>query len=55
MYKMKPFFIEKGSPIGNEFDYDKIIFVEKGQVEVYTEFEGNEFLIERLGPGAVIN
>ena len=29
--------------------------MERGQIEVYTEFEGNEFVIERLGPGAVIN
>lgn len=34
---------------------DKIIFVERGQIEVLTEFEGNEFVIERLGPGTVIN
>jgi CRP-like cAMP-binding protein len=29
--------------------------VERGEIEVYTDFEGNEFLIDRLGPGAVIN
>ena len=39
--------------VGDEID--KIIFVERGQIEVYTEFEGNEFVIDRLGPGAVIN
>ena len=39
--------------VGDEID--KIIFVERGQIEVYTECEGNEFIIDRLGPGAVIN
>jgi hypothetical protein len=27
---------------------DELLFVENGIVEVYTEFEGNEFVIERL-------
>lgn len=29
--------------------------VENGTVEIYTYFEGSEFVIERLGRGAVIN
>ena len=34
---------------------DKIYFIEEGQVELYTSFEGNEFVIERLDRGSVIN
>jgi len=29
--------------------------VENGHCEVYTEFEGNEFILERLYQGSVIN
>lgn len=29
--------------------------MENGIVEVFTEFEGNEFVIERLTQGAIIN
>ena len=39
--------------VGDEID--KIYFIEEGKVEVYTEFEGNRFLIDTLGPGSVIN
>ena len=53
---MKHVFLEKDSMIIKVNDYfDKIVFIERGCIEVYTEFEGNEFVIERLGPGAVIN
>jgi CRP-like cAMP-binding protein len=34
---------------------DSIIFVERGELEVFTSFEGNEFVLERLAKGAVIN
>lgn len=34
---------------------DQIYFVEEGVVEVYTQFEGNEFIIDRLPRGSVIN
>jgi CRP-like cAMP-binding protein len=56
IYTLKSQQLEEGSmvlKIGDEID--RIIFVERGQIEVYTEFEGNEFVIDRLGPGAVIN
>jgi CRP-like cAMP-binding protein len=56
IYKMKPVFKEKGASIVQQNEFlEKIIFVERGQIEIYAEFEGNEFVIERLGPGAVIN
>jgi CRP-like cAMP-binding protein len=34
---------------------DKIIFVVNGNLEVFTEFEGNEFIIELLKPGSILN
>ena len=34
---------------------DSIYFIEEGKVELSTEFEGNLFVIEKLGPGSVIN
>lgn len=56
IYTLKHHFLEEGSmclKVGDQVD--KIVFVERGQVDVYTEFEGNEFVIDKLGPGAVIN
>ena len=34
---------------------DKLMFVEQGVIEVYTEFEGNEFILDTLYPGSIIN
>ena len=34
---------------------DSIYFVEQGTVEVTSEFEANEFIIDKLGPGSAIN
>ena len=36
-------------------EIDKIIFVVSGCLEVYTEFEGNEFVLEKLKPGSILN
>lgn len=36
-------------------DTSKIFIVENGLLEVYTVLEGNEFPIEFLGPGCVLN
>ena len=41
--------------LDEEDDIDKIIFVVSGCLEVYTEFEGNEFVIEKLKPGSILN
>ena len=49
-------FIERGTYLLQERDkVDTIYIVISGLLEVYTEFDGNEFLLERLGPGSVIN
>ena len=34
---------------------DSIYFVEQGTVEVTSEFEANEFIVDKLGPGSAIN
>ena len=34
---------------------EEIYFIEEGIVEVTTEFEMNDFTIDKLGPGSVIN
>jgi len=34
---------------------DRILIVISGVLEVYTEFEGNEFIIDRLKPGSILN
>jgi len=34
---------------------DSILFIEEGQIEVHTEFDGNKFTIDKLGPGSAIN
>lgn len=36
-------------------DTDSLLIVEQGMLEVFTSFEGNDFVIERLGKGSVIN
>ena len=34
---------------------DSIYFIEEGKVLVETEFEGNQFILDKLGPGSIIN
>ena len=34
---------------------DSIYFIEEGKVLVETEFEGNQFVLDKLGPGSIIN
>ena len=36
-------------------DIDSIYFMEEGIVQVSSEFEKNEFIIDMLGPGSIIN
>ena len=36
-------------------DADELYFLQSGMIEVYTEFEGKEFVIERLFKGSIIN
>lgn len=34
---------------------DRIMFIESGMVEAVTDFDGNEFVMERMKPGHIIN
>ena len=34
---------------------DTLLFIEEGILEVYTAFEGHDFVIERLGRGSALN
>mmetsp|Transcript_30598 Transcript_30598/g.40708 ORF Transcript_30598/g.40708 Transcript_30598/m.40708 type:complete len:189 (-) Transcript_30598:1089-1655(-) len=52
--KSKPF-PKSESVLGAGENIEEIFFIEEGQVEVSTEFEGNKFVIDVLGPGSVIN
>jgi CRP-like cAMP-binding protein len=36
-------------------DIDSVFIVQRGMLEAYTTFEGNEFVLERLPKGACIN
>lgn len=54
--QMRPLFFEKGHVIAKEMtSADSIYIVANGCLELYTEFEGNEFVIERLYKGTIIN
>ena len=41
--------------LGDKDDIDSIYFMEEGIVQVSSEFEKNEFIIDMLGPGSIIN
>ena len=56
IFKLVPVNYERGQMILKQFSYaNSLMFVEYGVVEVYTQFEGNEFIIEKLYSGSVIN
>lgn len=56
IYRMKHHLYDKGHMVLKENDMAKsLLFVDHGILEVYTEFEGNEFIIDNLHPGSCIN
>ena len=56
IFSLKSISIDKDQPVLNVFDpVNSIYFIEEGTVEVWTSFEGNEFRMDTLGPGSVIN
>ena len=56
LYSFRPRLINSGEIILEEkYGINSIIIVEHGILEVYTEFEGNEFVIEKLTAGSVLN
>lgn len=53
---MKSRYYEPGRILYRKGDQvDCLMIVEHGEIEVYSDFEGNEFIIERLPAGSVIN
>jgi CRP-like cAMP-binding protein len=53
---LKPKYYEKGDVLMKPDDVsDSIFFIEEGVVEVYTLFEGNIFVLDRLYRGSVMN
>lgn len=56
IYSFQNKFYNEGEIILHEGDKaDQIIFVVNGYLEMVTEFEGNEFVLERLTPGTILN
>ena len=53
---MKQRHLEEGEILLRELDdTDKLYIVEYGSLEIFTEFDGNEFVIDYLPPGSVLN
>jgi CRP-like cAMP-binding protein len=56
LYSFAPSFIEMGSVFLKEGDnVDSIFIVVSGTLEIFTSFEGNDFVIDRLHRGSVLN
>lgn len=56
MFNLESVSIEKESTILNDKEEElNLTFVEQGQVDVYTKFEGAEFIIDKLQKGSAIN
>jgi CRP-like cAMP-binding protein len=53
---MEPKYYNKGEYVCKIKEVgDTLIIIEKGEIDIKTEMEGNEFMIDRLIPGTVIN
>jgi CRP-like cAMP-binding protein len=56
IYSNEPVAYPEGSTILKSFDQcNSIMLLECGELEVYTEFDSHEFVLEKLHPGTVIN
>jgi len=56
MYKNQQVFLNKGDTLYRYGDEAKEFYIiEKGCIELSTEFEGNEFVLERLPTGSILN
>jgi F-box and leucine-rich repeat protein 7 len=56
LYKLKKLYLSKDDMLLRVGDDTTSLFiVEYGELEVFTEFEGNKFVIERLPTGSVLN
>ena len=56
MFSVKHVNYEKDSIIfSNQNVADSICFIESGSVQVYTKFEGHDFVLDTLTAGSIIN
>ena len=56
MFALQPKTYEKEETVLEEdHSADSLLFIEEGCLEVYTHFEANEFVIERLFRGSALN
>ena len=56
IYALKSQQIDKGQMLFEEGqNTDDLIFVEKGCLEIYTITEGNEFILDHLPAGSILN
>ena len=56
IFTLKSKTFEKGNLVLEQDSMiNSIYFIEEGIVEVITEFENNEFVLDKLGPGSAIN
>ena len=56
LFSFAPRFIEIGNLLLKEGDkVESIFIVQSGTLEIYASFEGNEFIIEKLHRGSVLN
>ena len=55
-YSMITRYVEKEEIILRPMtEYDELLFVETGVIEVFTEFDGHEFILDRLPQGTFIS
>ena len=56
MYSLKTQYLEPEEILLSEGDETTdLIFVQKGCLQVYTHFEGNEFILDFLPAGSILN
>lgn len=56
IYNLKPRKFQRGEILFRVNDpASSVFFVAEGQVELYTYFEGHEFVIEKLNRGSALN
>lgn len=56
MFSLESVSVEKENTILNDKEEElNLTFVEEGQVDVYTKFEGSDFIIDKLFKGSAIN
>jgi CRP-like cAMP-binding protein len=55
-FKLEPIYLDPGEVLLYEGDEtNQLFFIEKGKLEIYIELDGQEYIIEYLGPGSVLN